>query len=42
MDDKGREAGHLMLFTPERVFYAELLGRLRERCSGAFYVAAAP
>jgi AraC-like DNA-binding protein len=38
MDDEGREAGHLMLITPERVFYAGLLGRPRERCSGAFHV----
>ena len=35
MDDKGRESGHLMLITPERVFYAGLLGRPRERCQGA-------
>jgi len=38
MDDKGRESGHLMLITPERVFYAGLLGRPRQRCSGAFHV----
>ena len=38
MDDKGRESGHLMLITPERVFYAGLLGRPRERCPGAFHV----
>jgi hypothetical protein len=38
MDDKGRESGHLMLITPERVFYAGLLGRPRERCQGAFNV----
>lgn len=37
-DAKGRESGHLMLITPERVFYAGLLGRPRERCSGAFQV----
>ena len=37
MDDKGRESGHLMLITPERVFYAGLLGRPRQRLfSGAF------
>jgi len=29
-------SGHLMLITPERVFYAGLLGRPRERCPGAF------
>jgi AraC-like DNA-binding protein len=38
MDDKGRESDHLMLITPERVFYAGLLGRPRERCPGAFHV----
>ena len=38
MDEKGRESGHLMLITPERVFYAGLLGRPRQRCSGAFHV----
>ena len=38
MDDKGRKSGHLMLITPERVFYAGLLGRPRERCSGAFNI----
>src|SRR5439155_22762432 len=38
MDDKGRESGHLMLIAPERVFYAGLLGRPRERCQGAFNV----
>ncbi len=38
MDDKGQESGHLMLITPERVFYAGLLGRPRQRCSGAFHV----
>ena len=38
MDNKGRESGHLMLITPERVFYAGLLGRPRKRCSGAFHV----
>ncbi|MGZ5873583.1 MAG: helix-turn-helix domain-containing protein [Bradyrhizobium sp.] len=38
MDDKGRESGHLMLITPERVFYAGLLGRPRQRCSGAFHI----
>ena len=38
MDDKGRQSGHLMLITPERVFYAGLVGRPRERCQGAFNV----
>jgi AraC-like DNA-binding protein len=38
MDDKGRESGHLMLITPQRVFYAGLLGRPRQRCSGGFHV----
>jgi AraC-like DNA-binding protein len=38
MDDKGRVSGHLMLITPERVFYAGLVGRPRERCQGAFNV----
>ena len=38
MDDKSRESGHLMLITPERVFYAGLVGRPRERCQGAFNV----
>ena len=32
------KSGHLMLITPERVFYAGLLGRPRERCSGAIHV----
>ena len=38
MDDKGRDSGHVMLITPERVFYAGLVGRPRERCQGAFNV----
>jgi len=38
MDEKGRASGHLMLITPERVFYAGLLGRPRARCSGAFHI----
>ena len=38
MDDKGHESGHLMLITPERVFYAGLLGRPRERCPGALQI----
>lgn len=37
-EGKGRESGHLMLITPERVFYAGLLGRPRERCSGGFHI----
>jgi AraC-like DNA-binding protein len=37
MDEKGT-SGHLMLITPERVFYAGLLGRPRARCSGACHV----
>jgi len=41
MSGKGSESGHLMLITPERVFYAGLLGRPRRRSLGAFaaYVA---
>ena len=42
MDDPlehiGRKSGHLMLIMPERVFYAGLLGRPRERCSGGFNI----
>ena len=38
VDAKPHESGHLMLITPERVFYAGLLGRPRRRCSGAFHV----
>jgi AraC-like DNA-binding protein len=38
MDGKGNESSHLMLITPERVFYAGLLGRPRQRGSGAFHV----
>jgi AraC-like DNA-binding protein len=38
MDEKGQESGHLMLISPERVFYAGLLGRPRERRPGAFHV----
>ena len=39
MNDRDiRESGHLMLITPERVFYAGLLGRPRERCSGAIHI----
>jgi len=38
MDDTGHKSGHLMLITPERVFYAGLLGRPRQRCSGGFNI----
>src|SRR5215475_9193451 len=38
MEDKGRESDHLMLITPERVFYAGLLGRPRERSPGSCHV----
>ena len=38
VDAKARASGHLMLITPERVFYAGLLGRPRQRCSGAFHI----
>ena len=42
MDDIGHKSGpnsgHLMLITPERVYYAGLLGRPRARCSGAFNI----
>jgi AraC-like DNA-binding protein len=38
MDNVANASGHLMLITPERVFYAGLLGRPRERCPGAFHV----
>src|SRR5712691_4945398 len=38
MDDNGNNSGRLMLITPERVFYAGLLGRPRQRCSGAFNI----
>jgi AraC-like DNA-binding protein len=33
-----RESGHQMLITPDRVFYAGLLGRPHQRCPGAFHV----
>jgi AraC-like DNA-binding protein len=36
--DAKTSSGHLMLITPERVFYAGLLGRPRERCPGALHV----
>ena len=38
MDGKGQESGHLMLISPDRVFYAGLLGRPRERRPGAFHI----
>jgi AraC-like DNA-binding protein len=38
MDEKVSQSGHLMLITPERVFYAGLLGRPHERCPGALHV----
>src|SRR3569833_4147166 len=38
MEDKGRESDHLMLITPERVFYAGLLGRPRKRTPGCCHV----
>ena len=38
MQDLGRESDHLMLITPERVFYAGFLGRPRQRCSGSCHV----
>ena len=36
--ESAQQSGHLMLITPERVFYAGLLGRPRERCPGAFNI----
>jgi AraC-like DNA-binding protein len=41
MDEKGRESGRLMLISPERVFYAGLLGRPRRRTSGGYNIYAA-
>jgi AraC-like DNA-binding protein len=38
MDDKGRESGRLMLISPERVFYAGLLGRPKKRSSGGYNI----
>ena len=38
MDDKGRESDHLMLITPERVFYAGFLGRPRKRTPGCCHI----
>lgn len=41
MDEKGRASGRLMLISPERVFYAGLLGRPRRRTSGGYNIYAA-
>ena len=42
MNDRDRrESGRLMLISPERVFYAGLLGRPRKRCSGGYHIYAA-
>jgi AraC-like DNA-binding protein len=38
MEDKGRESDHLMLITPERVFYAGFLGRPLKRTPGCCHV----
>lgn len=38
MEDKARESDHLMLITPERVFYAGLLGRPRKRTPGCWHI----
>jgi AraC-like DNA-binding protein len=40
-DDDRRQSGRLMLISPERVFYAGLLGRPRKRASGGFSIYAA-
>ncbi len=40
-DRDRRESGRLMLISPERVFYAGLLGRPRKRTSGGFNIYAA-
>ena len=40
-DDDRRESGRLMLISPERVFYAGLLGRPRKRAGGGFSIYAA-
>jgi AraC-like DNA-binding protein len=40
-NDDRRESGRLMLISPERVFYAGLLGRPRKRTSGGFSIYAA-
>lgn len=36
--DLGRDSSHLMLISPERVFYAGLLGRPRGRTTGSFMI----
>src|SRR5664279_6508014 len=42
MNDRDRrESGRLMLISPERVFYAGLLGRPRKRAGGGFSIYAA-
>src|SRR5258705_10119920 len=41
MNAKGKQSGHLMLISPERVFYAGLLGRPRKRTSGGYNIYAA-
>lgn len=41
MRHQRRDSGHLMLISPQRVFYAGLLGRPRGRSSGAFHIYAA-
>jgi AraC-like DNA-binding protein len=38
---EGRLSGRLMLISPQRVFYAGLLGRPRQRTGGGYYVYAA-
>jgi AraC-like DNA-binding protein len=40
-DEDRRESGRLMLISPERVFYAGLLGRPRQRTSGGYNIYAA-
>jgi AraC-like DNA-binding protein len=40
-DNDRRESGRLMLISPERVFYAGLLGRPRKRTGGGFSIYAA-
>src|SRR5260370_29985503 len=42
MNDRDRrDSGRLMLISPERVFYAGLLGRPRKRSSGGYNIYAA-
>jgi AraC-like DNA-binding protein len=40
-DRDRRQSGHLMLISPQRVFYAGLLGRPRQRTSGGYNIYAA-